>query len=180
MTFKNTSTIAITSLSIALTGTSATSYSKTQTCGASLASGASCTVSLTFTPKTDGTLAATLQLTGTGASMAVSLSGTCGDPTSIAPDANTYVFDTTEGNIYVELRPDVAPKNVANFLYYVNNGTYAKSIMHRVVAGFINQGGGYKLNSDGQIIAPTTASPVVNEFKLSNVRGTIAMAKALK
>jgi cyclophilin family peptidyl-prolyl cis-trans isomerase len=46
-----------------------------------------------------------------------------------------------------------------------------------VVAGFINQGGGYKLNSEGQIIAPTTAAPVVNEFKLSNVRGTMAMAK---
>jgi hypothetical protein len=60
-------------------------------------------------------------LSDTGASTAVSLIGTCGDPTFIAPDANTYVFNTTEGNIYVELRPDVAPKNVANFLYYVNN-----------------------------------------------------------
>ena len=87
------------------------------------------------------------------------------------------MFNTTEGSIYVELRPDVAPKNVTNFLSYVKNGTYTNSIIHRVVADFINQGGGYKLNSDGQIIAPTTAAPVVNEFKLSNVRGTIAMAK---
>ena len=177
VTFTNTLKTAVTSLATTLTGTGTTSYSKTQTCGTTLAAGSSCTVSLTFNPKADGTFAATLQLTGTGVSTAVSVTATCSDPTEIAPDANTYVFNTTEGDIYVELRPDVAPKNVANFLYYVNNGTYTSSIIHRVQAGFVNQGGGYKLNSDGQIIAPTTAAPVVNEFKLSNVRGTLAMAK---
>jgi hypothetical protein len=89
VTFKNTLSNTVSSLSVSLTGASATAYSKTQTCGTTLAPGASCTVSLVFSPKTDGIFAATLQLTGTGVSTAVSLSGVCGDPTSIAPDANT-------------------------------------------------------------------------------------------
>jgi cyclophilin family peptidyl-prolyl cis-trans isomerase len=178
VTFKNAGSTAVTSLSIALIGAAASAYSKTQTCGATLAAGASCTVSVTFDPKISGGLAATLRVIGSGSSSAsVPIQGVCSDLNAVAPDANTYKFSTTQGDIYVEFRPDAAPKNVANFLYYVNNGTYAHSIFHRVVAAFVNQGGGYKLDNAGQVIMSPTAAPVVNEFKLSNLRGTIAMAR---
>jgi cyclophilin family peptidyl-prolyl cis-trans isomerase len=96
----------------------------------------------------------------------------------IAADANTYIVVTTKGNMTIELRPDVAPKNVANFLSYLNNGSYTKSIIHRAIPNFIVQGGGYKYNSSGQIDAIAVGAPVVSEPRLSNLRGTIAMALA--
>jgi peptidyl-prolyl cis-trans isomerase A (cyclophilin A) len=177
VTFKNTGSTAVTSLAISLSGTGTSAYSKSQTCGTVLAAGASCTVSVAFDPKTSGVFVAALRVTGSGSRSAlVSIDGLCTDATAQAPDGNVYVFNTTQGDMYVALRPDVAPKNVANFLHYVGNGTYAHSIIHRVVAGFVNQGGGYKVNSAGQPVASPTVAPVVNEYKLSNVRGTLAMA----
>lgn len=85
-------------------------------------------------------------------------------------------FETVKGRFNAELLANDAPKNVANFLSYVNNGSYLKTLIHRSVPGFVIQGGGYRLN--GTSIDPVTAQAAVqNEFKLSNVRGTIAMAK---
>ena len=94
----------------------------------------------------------------------------------IVPDANTYIFHTSLGNIPVEMRPDVAPVNVANFVSYMNSGAYSNSIIHRVVAGFINQGGGYYTDNTAKIYAIPQKASVANEFNLSNVRGTLAMA----
>ena len=88
-----------------------------------------------------------------------------------------YVFHTTLGDISVQLYPDVAPQTVANFLRYVNAGAYNKSLIHRSVPGFIIQGGGYQVKSGTSITAIPANPPVVNEFHLSNTRGTIAMAK---
>lgn len=85
-------------------------------------------------------------------------------------------FSTTLGNIDVELRPDAAPKNVANFMAYVNSGAYTKSVIHRSVPGFVFQGGGYTVNS-GNFNAIPAQPPVVNEVNLSNIRGTLAMAR---
>ena len=85
-------------------------------------------------------------------------------------------FNTTLGNIDVQLSPGDAPLNVANFLSYVNSGAYTTSIFHRSVPGFIIQGGGYDI-VDGTLEAIPAGTSVVNEFKLSNVRGTIAFAK---
>ena len=69
-------------------------------------------------------------------------------------------------------------KTSPNFLHYVNNGTYTHfALFHRVVAGFVNQGGGYKLTGPGHTSTSPTVAPVVNEFKLPNIRGTLAMAK---
>jgi cyclophilin family peptidyl-prolyl cis-trans isomerase len=176
VTLKNTGSTAVTSLSISLVGATS-GYSKSQTCGTTLAAGASCAVSITFVPTTSGVFGAGLRVTGSGAkSASVAIAGLCTDVTAQAPDGNLYAFDTTQGIIYVALRPDVAPKNVANFLRYVGNGTYAHSIFHRVVRDFVNQGGGYKLNSAGQVVTSPTFAPVVNEYKLSNLRGTVAMA----
>ena len=98
--------------------------------------------------------------------------------------ANTVFFSTTQGLIPVQLTPDATPATVANFLGYVDSGTYDGTFVHRSIADFIWQGGGYTATSDadGNVTdAPhiTENAPVVNEYAAShpNVRGTIAMAK---
>ncbi len=85
-------------------------------------------------------------------------------------------FHTDLGDIDVSLLQDVAPANVANFLGYVNPGTYDNSVIHRSVPAFIIQGGGYNIvNNQPNALTPHAA--VVNEFHVSNKRGTLAMAK---
>ena len=81
----------------------------------------------------------------------------------------------SSGIIDVTLFPDIAPLTVANFMNYVNAGAYRSSIFHRLVKGFVLQGGGYTSALPPQPIAQNAA--VQNEFKLSNTVGTIAMAK---
>jgi cyclophilin family peptidyl-prolyl cis-trans isomerase len=83
---------------------------------------------------------------------------------------------TTLGTFNVELLASAAPKNVANFLNYVNRGAYANNLFHRSVPGFIIQSGGFTLSGTSLAVVPAD-SPVQNEFSLSNVRGTLAMAK---
>jgi uncharacterized protein (TIGR03437 family) len=88
----------------------------------------------------------------------------------------TVRFHTTQGDIDVNLLPNVAPKTVANFLNYVNRGAYVNSLFHRSAPGFVIQGGGYQLVNHSPVAIPQDA-PVVNEFNVSNTRGTLAMAK---
>lgn len=82
---------------------------------------------------------------------------------------------TNRGAITVELDPAKAPKTVENFLSYVKSGFYNGTIFHRVIPGFMIQGGGFTPDFQKK---PTRA-PIVNEASngLSNVRGTIAMAR---
>jgi len=89
--------------------------------------------------------------------------------------ATRVAFDTSLGRIVVELRADKAPKTVANFLQYVNDGFYDGTIFHRVIDGFMIQGGGF---TPGLAQKPTRA-PVVSESTngLKNTRGAIAMAR---
>lgn len=84
-------------------------------------------------------------------------------------------LDTSKGKIVIELFADKAPKSVANFVDYVKSGQYTDTIFHRVIAGFMIQGGGF--SADGQQKA--TKPPIANESNngLSNARGTIAMAR---
>lgn len=84
-------------------------------------------------------------------------------------------MDTNKGSVIIELYPDKAPETVKNFLRYVNAGKYNNTIFHRVVKGFVNQGGGY--DHRNQLI--DTFDPVINEADngLKNLRGTIAMAR---
>lgn len=84
-------------------------------------------------------------------------------------------FETTLGNFTVRLNPQRAPKTVANFLAYVRSGFYDGTIFHRVVPGFVIQGGGYTANYKQK----QTRAPIPDEADngLSNVRGTIAMAR---
>lgn len=84
-------------------------------------------------------------------------------------------LETNQGVIVLELYPDKAPKTVANFLAYVQSGFYDGTIFHRVVPGFVVQGGGF----DASFRQKPTKPPVENEAtnKLSNLRGTVAMAR---
>ncbi|THF62510.1 peptidylprolyl isomerase [Pseudothauera rhizosphaerae] len=90
--------------------------------------------------------------------------------------ANPQVeLDTTQGRIVLELYPDKAPKTVANFLEYVSSGYYDGTVFHRVIDGFMVQGGGF----DAQMNQKTTRAPIENEARngLKNVAGSIAMAR---
>ncbi len=82
---------------------------------------------------------------------------------------------TNKGDIVLELYPDKAPKTVANFVQYVNNGFYDGTIFHRVIPSFMIQGGGF----DRDLIRKPTREPIENEAAngLKNLRGTIAMAR---
>lgn len=87
----------------------------------------------------------------------------------------TVTLDTTHGNITIELDAEKAPITVANFLSYVNDGHFDGTIFHRVIPGFMIQGGGFE---PGMSQKPTKAE-IENEAHngLSNDRGTIAMAR---
>jgi peptidyl-prolyl cis-trans isomerase A (cyclophilin A) len=86
---------------------------------------------------------------------------------------------TTEGDIVAELYPAKAPKTVANFLQYVKDKHYDKTVFHRVISNFMVQGGGY----DVQYKERKTRAPVVHEGReslaagLKNDIGTLAMAR---
>jgi cyclophilin family peptidyl-prolyl cis-trans isomerase len=99
----------------------------------------------------------------------------CVAPHATAADAVRVRMQTNFGPIMLELYPDKAPQTVANFLRYVDSGFYEKVIFHRVIPGFMIQGGGLDLAYNQK---PTRA-PVPNEADngLKNLRGTIAMAR---
>ena len=85
------------------------------------------------------------------------------------------VLHTSAGDIVIELYPDQAPETVENFLQYVEDGFYAGTIFHRVVPGFVIQGGGFT----PQMEQKRTREPVRNEASngLANERGTLSMAR---
>jgi len=89
-------------------------------------------------------------------------------------------FTTNLGSFIVELEPDAAPKTVENFLEYVKSGFYKDTTFHRVIKGFMVQGGAVGTNGAQKT---STRGPIVNEARLAsekgltNVRGTIAMAR---
>ncbi len=97
-------------------------------------------------------------------------------PPAVAGNDNPRVcLETTKGNIVIELDKSKAPKTVDNFLSYVKTGFYEGTIFHRVIKGFMVQGGG--LTEDMQ--QKKANAPVTNEADnaLKNLRGTIAMAR---
>ena len=107
-----------------------------------------------------------------------------GDSQTVSPEAaapeNTVtapsvVMRTTLGDIEIQLDAEQAPITVANFLNYVDEGHYQQAIFHRVIAGFMVQGGGF--TADYQRLA--TEDPIINEANngLDNDRYTIAMAR---
>ncbi|HWI40697.1 MAG TPA: peptidylprolyl isomerase [Verrucomicrobiae bacterium] len=86
------------------------------------------------------------------------------------------VMETTLGKIRLELFPKEAPLSVKNFLEYVNSGYYNGTIFHRVIPGFMAQGGGF---TESVVPKGNTNPPIKNEGGngLKNDRGTIAMAR---
>ncbi len=95
---------------------------------------------------------------------------------AIAADGDPRVlFETSKGKILIELHPGEAPKTVENFLAYVESGYYAGTIFHRVIPGFMAQGGGFTADMQKKKTQP----PITNEADngLKNLRGTLSMAR---
>ncbi|MDR2934434.1 MAG: peptidyl-prolyl cis-trans isomerase [Candidatus Adiutrix sp.] len=82
---------------------------------------------------------------------------------------------TSQGDIILELDPAAAPKTTANFIQYVQDGHYNGTIFHRVIPGFMIQGGGM----DADLAEKPTCPPIENEARngLANDRYTVAMAR---
>jgi len=91
--------------------------------------------------------------------------------------ATNVRFETTVGNIDIELYDDEAPGTVANFLNYVNRGDYDGTVIHRTDPGFVVQGGGFRFLGNSTFEAVLTDAPITNEAQISNTVGTIAMAR---
>jgi cyclophilin family peptidyl-prolyl cis-trans isomerase len=89
--------------------------------------------------------------------------------------STSVVVETSLGTFEMALEDDKAPKTVANFLEYVDAKHYDGTIFHRVIPGFMAQGGGY----DGSLEKKPVRAPVENEADngLKNLRGTVAMAR---
>jgi peptidyl-prolyl cis-trans isomerase A (cyclophilin A) len=101
------------------------------------------------------------------AALTLSVSAFAADP--------QVALKTSMGEIVLELNPEKAPANVANFMQYVKSGFYKGTIFHRVIDGFMIQGGGM----DAKFAGRRTNKPVKNESNngLSNAAYTVAMAR---
>jgi peptidyl-prolyl cis-trans isomerase A (cyclophilin A) len=86
-------------------------------------------------------------------------------------------FETSEGRIVVEVLPDKAPKTVANFVQYVKDGFYDDTIFHRVIKGYMIQGGGFTAAMAQKPTRPPV--PIESNNGLKNVRGSLAMARTM-
>ena len=93
-------------------------------------------------------------------------------PAQAAPNVE---MQTSAGTLIIELDAEKAPKTVQNFLSYAKDGFYNGTIFHRVIDGFMIQGGGFTQNMSEK----PTAAPVENEARngLKNQRGTLSMAR---
>ncbi|GLZ87187.1 peptidyl-prolyl cis-trans isomerase [Metapseudomonas resinovorans] len=93
----------------------------------------------------------------------------------MAADKPHVLLTTSAGEIEVELEADKAPVSVKNFLDYVDAGFYNGTVFHRVIPGFMIQGGGF----DTDMSQKDTRDPIKNEADngLRNLRGTLAMAR---
>lgn len=96
---------------------------------------------------------------------------------SMSVQATIVEFKTSLGTFEVNLFDETTPETVANFLKYVEAGSYNNSVIHRMVPDFIVQGGGFRYTGQLPIKAIPANPAVKNEPKWSNRRGTIAMAK---
>lgn len=97
------------------------------------------------------------------------------EPTPTLKGIVKVILETSKGNIELELDADKAPKSVANFVNYVNKEFYNGTIFHRVIPGFMIQGGGFTPD----MTQKATDRPIECESKngLKNVKGAIAMAR---
>lgn len=99
-------------------------------------------------------------------------------PAAAAAKSPKVLLKTNHGDIVLELDAAKAPVTVENFLGYVNKKHYDGTVFHRVIDGFMIQGGGFAV-ADGTVVEKPTGKGIVNESQngLKNARGTIAMAR---
>ncbi|MCP4648428.1 MAG: peptidyl-prolyl cis-trans isomerase [bacterium] len=97
------------------------------------------------------------------------------EPEIVLTPTETVVIETSKGNIEVELYGNEAPVTVENFKTYTNEGFYDGTVFHRVIPGFMVQGGGFVANGTQKEVH----DPIVLESDngLKNTKGTIAMAR---
>ncbi|MGV3722481.1 MAG: peptidylprolyl isomerase [Actinomycetota bacterium] len=109
------------------------------------------------------------------AGLAASLTVGVGAARAADPKKPVVIMDTTLGAIHIELNPAKAPITVKNFLGYVNSGHYNGLSFHRVIPGFMIQGGGMTPDMKER----ETKAPIKNEASngLKNVRGALSMAR---
>lgn len=108
-------------------------------------------------------------------SLVLIVSSALGSVTSWAKSTHV-LLQTTQGNIELALADEKAPITVKNFLHYVNSGFYTETIFHRVISGFMIQGGGFTPDMQEKAAdAPAIQNESANG--LANLRGTIAMAR---
>lgn len=107
--------------------------------------------------------------------LALVLAFQAASPSPAADTRPKVVMETSMGRIVIALERDKAPVSVQNFLSYVRAGHYDGTIFHRVIPGFMAQGGGF----DAQMKQKAVRAPIKNESAngLSNRRGTVAMAR---
>lgn len=120
-----------------------------------------------------------LTLIGCISLLSLSACSAANEPTPTHAATNTDPVQveiiTTLGDMTLELYPSAAPNTVANFLRYVDEGFYEDLIFHRVIAGFMIQGGGFNQDLQRQRTRPAIRNESNNG--LSNQRGSIAMAR---
>lgn len=87
------------------------------------------------------------------------------------------VMETSKGTIYLELDKNAAPITVDNFIKYAEEGTYDGTIFHRVIDGFMIQGGGF--TPDGTQKRTRSSIKLESQNGLTNLKGTIAMARTM-
>jgi cyclophilin family peptidyl-prolyl cis-trans isomerase len=86
-------------------------------------------------------------------------------------------MSTSQGVMNLTMRGDVAPATVRNFLTYANDGDFDNAFFTRSEPGFVIQGGSLQINDQNEVVEGQLRPPVVNEFNISNTRGTMAMAR---
>jgi cyclophilin family peptidyl-prolyl cis-trans isomerase len=108
-------------------------------------------------------------------SLVVTLSLSAALPGAYAAETAQVSLKTTMGDMVLELYPEKTPKSVANFLQYVKSGHYNGTVFHRVIEGFMIQGGGF----DKDMRQKPTNPPIENEAKngLKNDTYSVAMAR---
>lgn len=87
------------------------------------------------------------------------------------------IIDTSLGEISIELFADLAPKTVENFITYINESFYGGTVFHRVIKGFMIQGGGFTKDLNQK----ATNEQIENEARdeLKNIKGSVAMARTM-
>ena len=110
-----------------------------------------------------------------GVCLGLCLLALCALPVRAAGPKPVVVLETSLGQVLVMLEPEAAPASVENFLAYVASGAYDGTVFHRVIKGFMAQGGGF----DMAMVRRDTRAPIRNEADngLRNERGTLAMAR---